>query len=427
MNSSLSYSFNHKPMNYFSSIRAHEKIGSAVVFSNSEIHSTPNIENNDYLERSNPALDFNSKEPLPSLSELIYDYDSSDSNLDINKKCNKPKGLNISQKRLIEQFKIHISIKHRSPHPALSERGYCLALACIYGVRMLKGEGAKYESELEAISKYSDEEIQDLPDRIDTPIEKLFNLLQWAQQGGRLLNKPQINPLDADKDFTSDLSLTLTGTPRWCAKLLFSTDCIELDGTSLTPENTIILARYFTHAVCLFRNEHGLKIYNPDNESGSKIIRSQNELAEELFKANGGGDFLTLSIDLYRHSEQNKVIDLPNDIERLMAEEMEFNGFINKSDVNGYTALLNACRQGHTKAAEALIEYGANINQASHQGVTPLMIAALRGNVEIVKLLIDHGANLADTDNSGSTALMLATEYQHKEVMDILINHGREI
>ena len=387
---------------------------------------------------------------LPTLTELLYDYEKSDyEKSDHKKNVSAPlektseqpitfnKSINLSQQQIIEQFKKHIAAKNRSPDPRLEERGYCLGLTSVWLLRMLRNEGAQFHNELTSIAMLTQKEIENLPDRIDTPIECLFNLLQWTQQSGKLLKIPQINPLEQDPTFNSILSLTLTGTPSWCANLLYASECLELDGASLTPKNTLILLRFFGHAAAIYRNEDNLWFYDPNCKKGSTIVQSRIDLSDMLWKANGGGKHVTFSIDLYR--DQSQPTPLADDLAtadhlatthflaKLMAEEMEFSGFLHASDVNGCTALLNAAKQGHREAVKAFLNFGVDINKESHQGVTPLLIAAIKNHIEIVKDLIDHGADLNKTDQNGATPLWVAAQNGYIEIVQALVDAGADV
>ena len=71
----------------------------------------------------------------------------------------------------------------------------------------------------------------------------------------------------------------------------------------------------------------------------------------------------------------------------------------------GLTALLHAARQGHTEAAEALLDGGAEIDQPSlSDGTTPLLMATINGQFDLALALIERGAdpNVASTLNGAA-------------------------
>ena len=84
----------------------------------------------------------------------------------------------------------------------------------------------------------------------------------------------------------------------------------------------------------------------------------------------------------------------------------------------GMTALLHAAREGHTEAAQALLQGGADVNQVSGGDATsPLLIATLNGQFDVALLLIEHGADpnlVADTDGAGPLFATLQTQWAPK-------------
>ena len=69
-----------------------------------------------------------------------------------------------------------------------------------------------------------------------------------------------------------------------------------------------------------------------------------------------------------------------------------------KSNYDGYTALIWASRNGHTKIAQILVDNGANVNAATKfDQYTSLIDASLIGNFKIVQILIENGANVNAT------------------------------
>ncbi|KAJ3526265.1 hypothetical protein NMY22_g10231 [Coprinellus aureogranulatus] len=69
--------------------------------------------------------------------------------------------------------------------------------------------------------------------------------------------------------------------------------------------------------------------------------------------------------------------------------------------------LHDACRNGHTKCAQILLEARANINARNSSGDTALHWACYTGHVDCVKLLLKHGADTSI--RSSSTFLVIIT------------------
>jgi hypothetical protein len=86
------------------------------------------------------------------------------------------------------------------------------------------------------------------------------------------------------------------------------------------------------------------------------------------------------------------------------------NGFVDFADSSGETALMHACKGGHTAVAKHLIDAGCNIDAVSSSESdewTALMYACYFGATDIVTLLATSGVDAAKTNAKGQTALSL--------------------
>jgi len=80
--------------------------------------------------------------------------------------------------------------------------------------------------------------------------------------------------------------------------------------------------------------------------------------------------------------------------------------------MGGMTALLYAAREGHQRAATALVETGADVNQLSGDKFSPLVMSIINGHLDLAKYLLDHGANPNLATETGITALYAAIDVQ---------------
>jgi ankyrin repeat protein len=80
--------------------------------------------------------------------------------------------------------------------------------------------------------------------------------------------------------------------------------------------------------------------------------------------------------------------------------------------MGGMTALLYAAREGHQRAASALVEAGADVNQVSGDKFSPLVMSIINGHLDLAKYLLDHGANPNLATETGITALYSAVDVQ---------------
>ncbi len=88
---------------------------------------------------------------------------------------------------------------------------------------------------------------------------------------------------------------------------------------------------------------------------------------------------------------------------------------------DGSTALLMACKNGHTQVCEMLLKQGANVSARTDEGSTALILAAATGRADLVCLVYDSRPDDVDeTNEDGYTALDIARYYGHAEVVSFL-------
>lgn len=81
---------------------------------------------------------------------------------------------------------------------------------------------------------------------------------------------------------------------------------------------------------------------------------------------------------------------------------------INKTDKNGYTALMRAAVAGHAVCVDILVKAGANINITDKKGITALMLAVKHGHHDAIRQLIRGKADINLRDAEGNAALHYA-------------------
>ncbi len=90
-------------------------------------------------------------------------------------------------------------------------------------------------------------------------------------------------------------------------------------------------------------------------------------------------------------------------------------------DNDDWTALMFACRHDQKEVALALVKKDANLKAHNKNGVTALMFACGHDQPKVALALVEKNANLEAHDNGGMTALMFACRYDQKEVALALV------
>lgn len=111
-------------------------------------------------------------------------------------------------------------------------------------------------------------------------------------------------------------------------------------------------------------------------------------------------------------------------VERLLERgaDVDFRG------KNGYTALIQAARDGRSHLVKILLPLGADVNAiATETNETSLILAAKRNRKEVVNQLLEAGANVNTKRSDGMTALMLAARGGHQQTAHALIEAGADI
>lgn len=91
---------------------------------------------------------------------------------------------------------------------------------------------------------------------------------------------------------------------------------------------------------------------------------------------------------------------------------------------NGFTALNNACINGHINIVKTLIAHGSDINIKNIHGNTALHTACYHGRFEIAKQLVEEGANINDRGEINQTPFQKAIESGHFEIAEYLYSKG---
>ena len=94
---------------------------------------------------------------------------------------------------------------------------------------------------------------------------------------------------------------------------------------------------------------------------------------------------------------------------------------VNRPNINGITALIDAAEGGYHDSIKAFIDAGADVNlQGGRSQWTALHYATNVADPVAVKILLDHGAQVDILDKGGKTALALAKEHWSEEKAEVI-------
>jgi len=91
---------------------------------------------------------------------------------------------------------------------------------------------------------------------------------------------------------------------------------------------------------------------------------------------------------------------------------------INCTNVDGLTALHQACIDDNIEMVQFLLDHGADINCCDNEGWTPLHATASCGHASIAKLLLDREADLTIVNNDGELAQDIADNVVIREMIN---------
>ncbi|XP_022240507.1 protein phosphatase 1 regulatory subunit 12B-like isoform X2 [Limulus polyphemus] len=106
------------------------------------------------------------------------------------------------------------------------------------------------------------------------------------------------------------------------------------------------------------------------------------------------------------------------EVERLLTKSAD----INTANVDGLTALHQACIDDNLNMVEFLVEHGCDVNRGDNEGWTPLHATASCGFVSIAKYLLENGASVAAVNNDGELPIDIAESEEMEELLQAEID-----
>ncbi|CAL1532320.1 unnamed protein product, partial [Lymnaea stagnalis] len=101
---------------------------------------------------------------------------------------------------------------------------------------------------------------------------------------------------------------------------------------------------------------------------------------------------------------------------------------LDKSNIFGWTPLLQASRYGHTNIVALLHQHQADIHTKTRYGTSAMMLAAKGGHLQTLKFLIESGVDMNGVgDGCEFTPLLVAAQHGHDAVLRVLLDRGCDV
>ena len=82
----------------------------------------------------------------------------------------------------------------------------------------------------------------------------------------------------------------------------------------------------------------------------------------------------------------------------------------NVTDEDGFTALMQACKDEDVDSAIALLHFGAKVNVVDSSGLSALLISIEERNRTLVRILMKAGADISVGNASGKNCIQMTLE-----------------
>ncbi len=116
--------------------------------------------------------------------------------------------------------------------------------------------------------------------------------------------------------------------------------------------------------------------------------------------------------------------NMPTDpVETRIAHQKKLT-FIDATDVDNRTALLDAAERGHLDVVKYLLENSADLSIADFSGRNPLHVSCGEGHTQVVEYLLVKGASVGTPDYNQRFPLHWASKHGKTDIVEPLIEKG---
>ena len=95
------------------------------------------------------------------------------------------------------------------------------------------------------------------------------------------------------------------------------------------------------------------------------------------------------------------------------------------ANANTWGSLYKACRNDHVGVLRLLLNHGANVNACNNKKWSLLHIACYGTSIQCIKELLGRGANVMTENNHGETVLDLARNKNNQSIIDLIVGHKK--
>ncbi len=125
------------------------------------------------------------------------------------------------------------------------------------------------------------------------------------------------------------------------------------------------------------------------------------------------------------HAADLRLIDaVKNGDSKAVRSLLEHHADINATEADGFTALHWAAQRDNLEIADLLLNAGANVKAASRFNITPLSLACTNGDAALIDRFLKAGADPNATSEQGQTALMTAALTGKIDAVKLLLVRG---